>query len=89
MEDEYVDVFSEKYTKMWKTISWVKFLIKTFIEIILIIGLVIMAQGLEPYIKGTAVWEEMPFTLSQLEAIFCLFVIAWLTMKGIKMYSRL
>lgn len=87
--DEYVDVFSEKYTKMWKTISWVKFLIKIFINVILIIGLVAICQGLAPYIKGTAVWKEMPFTLSQLEALFCLIVIVWLTMRAMKVYSRM
>ena len=81
---EYVDVFSKKYTRMWKTIAVVRLSAKIIIMICFTISLAIIAEGLGPYIKGTEVWEEMPFTLSQLNALLCLFVWVWMCTRAMK-----
>ena len=82
--EEYVDVFSDKYTKMWKTIAIVRLSIRLLLVICFTISIVAVAQGLTPYIKGEEVWEEMPFTLSQLEAIMCLLVFVFMGNKAMK-----
>lgn len=86
--DEYVDVFSDKYTKMWKMIAWIRFVVKITICLILTIGIIIFTDVLAPFIKGEAEWEAAPFTLSQINALLCYFVIAFLSIKAIKGYSR-
>lgn len=84
MTEEYVDVFSDKYTKMWKTIAIVRLFARILLMICITITIVVLAQGLTPYIKGEEVWEEMPFTLSQLEALICLLVFCWMGTKAMK-----
>ena len=81
---EYVDVFSDKYTRMWKTIAIVRLSVKIFVVVIFTISLVLVVKGLQPYIEGTEVWEEMPFTLSQLNALLCVFVWIWMFKQTIK-----
>ena len=83
---EYVDVFSDKYTKMWKTIAIVRLSAKIIMFACVFFTIVVLAEGLEPYIKGTEVWEEMPFTLSQLNALLCLFVWVWMCNKAMKVF---
>lgn len=85
---EYVDICDKKYTDWLKKIAIIKFTIKLFVYVLLCIGLVIVLDGLTPYIKGTAEWEQAPFTISQLNAILCFCVWTWLTMKAIKVYSK-
>ena len=80
--EEYVDVFSDRYTKMWKTIAIVRLSLKILLLICFVITLAALCQGLTPYIKGDEVWEEMPFTLSQLEAILTLSVFAYMGTKA-------
>ena len=82
--DEYVDVFSDKWTKRLKIIGYVRLAYRTFCAIILCILLVVLTIGLAPYIKGTEVWEDMPFTLSQLEAILSLLIVCYLCKKTMK-----
>jgi len=82
--NQYVDVFSEKWTKRWKYIAWIRFFIKIFIMICFLITLVALCEGLAPFIKGTQEWEEMPFTLSQLEAILSLLVFCYLMRNAMK-----
>lgn len=84
MTEEYLDVFSEKYTKMWKTIAIIRLIIKVFFLIIFTITLIMLCQGLKPYIDGTEEWENMPFTLSQLEAILSLLVMVYLMNRCMK-----
>ena len=81
---EYVDVLSDRYTKIWKTIAWVRFGLKMFVKIVMLIGLVLVGLGLEPYIKGDEVWEDMPFTLSQINALLVFFVWVWMIQKSYK-----
>lgn len=82
--DQYVDVFSDKWTKRWKFIAWIRFFFKIFIMICFIIALVALLEGLAPFINGTEEWEEMPFTLSQLEAILSLLVFCYLMRNAMK-----
>ena len=82
--EEYIDVFSEKYTKMWKSIAFIRYGIKLFLSICVVVFLITLTYGLAPYIKGTEVWEEMPFTLSQLEALLSLLLMCYLCRKSIK-----
>ena len=84
MTEEYVDVLGEKYTKMWKRFAYIRFFLRLFWCFIVCAGLVIVCLGLEPYIKGTQEWDDAPFTLSQLNAIFTLFVWCWMCSKAIK-----
>lgn len=84
--DEYVDVFSQKWTNRLKIIAWVRFGLKLLLAMCWIILFVTLLQVLAPYIKGTDEWADMPFTLSQLEAILFLLAMCWLmkkTMRGI------
>ena len=71
-----------------KKLARIKFCIKVAIDIILIIGLIVVLQGLSPYIEGTEVWEEMPFTLSQMEALLTAFIFCYLISKTMKVYSK-
>ena len=84
--DEYVDVFSDKWTKRLKYLAWFRFGIAVIWMIMCIITLLLLLEGLSPYIKGDEVWEEMPFTLSQLEAIMCLLVMCWLFKNSMKVF---
>lgn len=84
MTEEYVDVLGEKYTKMWKIIAYIRFFVKLFWCFIVCASLIIVCIGLEPYINGTQEWEYAPFTLSQLNAIFCLIVWCLMCSKAIK-----
>lgn len=84
--DEYVDVFSQKWTNRLKIIAWVRLGLKLLLAMCWIILFVTLLQALAPYIKGTDEWADMPFTLSQLEAILFLLGMCWLmkkTMRGI------
>lgn len=85
---EYVDICDKKYTDWLKRIAIIKFVIKLFIYVLLIIGLVIVLDGLTPYIKGTVEWEQAPFTISQLNALLCFSVWTYLTFKAIKVYGK-
>ena len=82
--DEYVDVFSDKWTKRLKIFAYVRVAFKTFCAIILCIFLVLLAKGLAPYINGTEIWEDMPFTLSQLEAILSLLLMCYVCKQTMK-----
>lgn len=82
--DEYVDVFSQKWTNRFKMIAWVRFGLKLLLVICWIILFVTLLQGLAPYIKGTDEWADMPFTLSQLESILTLLFMCWLMKKTIR-----
>lgn len=87
--EEYVDVLSDKYTKLWKRIMVIRFVVRISICTLICLGLVVVVQGLAPYVNGTEEWAAAPFTLSQINAILCLFVWVWLCCKAMKMYSRL
>lgn len=84
MTEEYVDVLGEKYTKMWKRIAYFKFFVKLFLCFCICAAMVIVCMGLVPYVKGTQEWDEMPFTLSQFEAIFVMLVWLWMCSKAMK-----
>lgn len=85
---EYVDICDKKYTNWLKRIAIIKLVIKLFIYGLLTIGLVIVLDGLTPYIKGTVEWEQAPFTISQLNALLCFFVWSWFTLKAMGVYSK-
>ena len=76
--EEYVDVFSDKWTKRLKMIAWIRFAIRLFFTICCCITIIIVFKAMAPYINGSQVWEDMPFTLSQLEAILSVLVFAYL-----------
>lgn len=83
--DEYVDVFSQKWTNRLKMIAWVRFGLKLLFVMCWLILFFILLWGLAPYIKGTVEYVDMPLTLSQLEAILFLLAMCWLmkkTMRG-------
>lgn len=84
--DEFVDVFSDKWTKRLKILGYVRFAFKTFYGIIVCLLLVMLTIGLAPYINGTEIWEDMPFTLSQLEAILSLLIMCYLCKKSMKVF---
>lgn len=84
MTEEYVDVFSEKWTKRWKIFAYIRIGIRLVFCTILAIGLIILTVGLTPYIKGEVEWESMPFTLSQLEALGSLLLICYMVRKSVK-----
>ena len=84
MTEEYVDILGEKYTKMWKRIAYIRFFVKLSWCIIVCACLIIICKGLVPYINGTLEWDDAPFTLSQLNAIFCLIVWGWMCSKATK-----
>lgn len=84
--DEYVDVFSDKWTKRLKIFAYARLALKIFYGITVCIVLVILTIGLAPYIKGTEIWEDMPFTLSQLEAILSLLLMCYLCTKSMKVF---
>ena len=86
--DEYVDVLSDKYTKWWKRVMIIKLVVKSSICMLICFVVAVVAQGLTPYVKGEE-WAAAPFTLSQINAILCLFVWVWLSAKALKVYSRL
>ena len=87
--EEYVDVFSEKYTKIWKRFAIIKVVLKLSIFALICFGIVVVGQGLAPYIKGTEEWADAPFTLSQLNALLCFLVWTLMSCKAIKVYGRL
>ena len=80
---EYVDVFSDKYTKWWKRIAIIHFIFKMSLIALLTFGIIIVAEGLTPYIKGEE-WAEAPFTLSQINALICFFTWVYLSIKTMK-----
>lgn len=85
--EQYVDVFSDKWTKRLKAFAWIRFSLHVLFLICWCILLITLCEGLSPYITGKEEWTEMPFTLSQLEAIFVLLAMCWFmkhTMRGIK-----
>ena len=87
--EEYVDVLGDKYTKWWKRFAIIKLIAKLSICALICFGLVMVAQGLAPYIKGTEEWAAAPFTLSQINALLCFFVWIWMSCKAMKVYGRL
>ena len=87
MNDEYVDVFSDKYTKWWKRIAIITFVFKMSIFALLTFGIIVVAKGLTPYIEGEE-WAEAPFTLSQINALICLFTWIYLSMKAMMVYCK-
>ena len=78
---EYVDITDTKYTAWLKRIAAIRFCYRLFVTVIFTIFIVTLTYGLAPYIKGAEEWENMPFTLSQLEAIMSLLLICWLLKK--------
>ena len=84
---EYVDVFSDKYTKWWKRFLIIRFVFKMSIFALLTFGIIVVSEGMTPYIKGEE-WAEAPFTLSQINALICLFTWVYLSMKAMKVYSK-
>lgn len=82
--DRYVDITDKKYTKWLKTIATIRICIRMGIAAIMAVSLIVLLEGLAPYINGTEEWENMPFTLSQLEAIFSLIVMCWMMSKAMK-----
>lgn len=85
--DEYVDVFSQKWTARLKMIAWIRFGLKLLFIVCWIIIFIPLILGLTPYIKGTDEWVDMPFTLSQLEAIISLLVVCWVMKKTIRGFN--
>lgn len=83
---EYVDITDAKYTAWLKRIAVFRICYRIFITVILMITLLTLTYGLAPYIKGTEEWENMPFTLSQLEAIMSLLIMCWLFKKVSKVF---
>ena len=81
---EYVDITDTKYTAWLKRIAAIRFCYRLFVTVIFTIFIVTLTYGLAPYIKGTEEWENMPFTLSQLEAIMSLLFMCWLLKKMIR-----
>lgn len=81
---EYVDILDDKYTKTWKRIAMAKFLVKIGLYILWIVCLVIFAEILAPFIKGTMEYETLPLTMSQLESILALVGICWMFSKAMK-----
>ena len=86
--DGYVDITDAKYTAWLKRIAAIRFCYRLFVTVIFMIILVMLTYGLAPYIKGTEEWEDMPFTLSQLEAIMSLLLMCWLMRKAVRVYSK-
>jgi len=86
--DEYVDVWSDQYTRYWKILGMIRFSIKMILSLMFAIMMILLVEGLAPYIKGEEIWDEMPFTLSQLEAIFSLLVMYWLCSKTMKVINK-
>ena len=84
--DEYVDITDAKYTAWLKRIAAIRICYRIFVTVICVISLVTLTYGLTPYIKGTEEWENMPFTLSQLEAIMSLLLMCWLFKKVSKVF---
>lgn len=82
--EEYMDITDEKYTKWLKTIATVRICISMGIAALFAVFLMLLAYGLAPYIEGTEEWADMPFTLSQLEAIMSLLFMCWLVKKSMK-----
>lgn len=81
---EYVDITDAKYTAWLKRIAAIRICYRIFVMVVWIIFLLTLAYGLAPYINGTEEWENMPFTLSQLEAIMSLILMCWLVRKAAK-----
>lgn len=81
MTGEYVDITDARYTKWLKRIAVIRAVILILYYSILAGGVCIIAYCMAPYIKGDLEWENMPFTLSQLEAIFALLAIVWMLSK--------
>ena len=82
--DQYVDVFSDKWTKRFKIIAWIRFAIRLFFIVCWCIMLIVVVEAMAPYINGSQVWEDMPFTLSQLEAILSVLAFAYLVKNASK-----
>ena len=87
--EEYVDVFSDKYTKRWKIFAIFKLIAKLLICALICFGIAMVGQGLAPYIKGTEEWAAAPFTLSQINALLVFFVWVFMSCKAMKVYGRL
>lgn len=83
---EYVDITDARYTAWLKRIAAIRICYRIFVTVIFMIFLVTLVYGLAPYIKGTEEWENMPFTLSQLEAIMSLLLMCWLLKKVVKVF---
>ena len=82
--EEYVDVFSDKWTKRLKVFGYVRFTVRLLWMIMCCISIVVLFEAMMPYITGEEVWEELPFTLSQLEAILGFLLIVYLFQKSTK-----
>ena len=80
----YVDITDEKYTKWLKTIATIRICIRIGVVAIMAVFLIVLLDWLAPYINGTEEWENLPFTLSQLEAMFTLIVMCWMMSKTMK-----
>lgn len=82
--DEWTDITDAKYTTWLKRIAVIRICWRMGIAAIFAVFLMTLMYGLAPYIKGTEEWEDMPFTLSQLEAILSLLLMCWLVRKSTK-----
>lgn len=82
--EEYVDVFSDKWTKRLKMFGYVRFIVRWLWIIMCCICIVVLYEVMVPYITGEEVWEELPFTLSQLEAILGFLLMACIFTKSMK-----
>lgn len=82
--EEYVDVFGDKWTKRLKVFGYVRFTVRLLWMIMCCVSIVVLYEAMMPYITGKEVWEEMPFTLSQLEAILGFLLIVYLFQKSTK-----
>lgn len=84
--DQYIDITEAKYTVWLKRIAAIRICYRIFVTVICMILLVTLTYGLAPYINGTEEWKNMPFTLSQLEAIMSLLLMCWLLKKVSKVF---
>lgn len=82
--EEYVDITSEKWTKRWKIYALIRVGIKWSWAIMCGIVLIVVFEVMAPYITGDEIWEDLPWTLSQLEAIISVSVIAYIMTKASK-----
>ena len=80
MTDEYVDITSQEYHKIWKKRYIAIQIIRLCLNLFMIIGMVCIIVLMKPYMTGEKELEEVPLSLSQLEAIIC--VIFLIRMMG-------
>ena len=81
MNDEYVDITSQEYHNRWKKRYMAIQIIRFCLNLFVTVGFVCLVYVLAPFIKGDQELETVPLTLSKLEVLIGILIIAKMLTK--------